>query len=59
MRWPGAEGIFSAVKRKFGENAVSRLTAGLVAEGDQRFWAYDELREYGEAGSPGVIPTPR
>jgi len=49
MRWPGTEGIFSAVKRKFGENTVSRSTRGLVAEGHQRFWVYDEMREYGEA----------
>ena len=38
MRWPGTEGIFSAVKRKFGENCVSRSTEGLEAEGYQRFW---------------------
>ena len=48
LRWPGTEGIFSAVKRKFGENVVSRSPPGLVAEGYQRIWAYDELREYGE-----------
>ncbi|EQD77166.1 transposase IS4 family protein [mine drainage metagenome] len=48
LRWPGTEGIFSAVKRKFGENVVSRSPQGLVAEGYQRIWAYDELREYGE-----------
>lgn len=45
MRWPGTEGIFSAVKRKFGENTVSRSPRGRVAEGHERFWAYDELRE--------------
>lgn len=48
LRWPGSEGIFSAVKRKYGENVVSRSPRGLVAEGYQRMWAYDELREYGE-----------
>ncbi|MEM0134384.1 MAG: IS5/IS1182 family transposase, partial [Thermoplasmatales archaeon] len=48
MRWPGTEGIFSAVKRKFGENTVSRSEEGLLAEGYQRFWVYDEMREYGE-----------
>ena len=48
MRWPGTEGIFSAVKRKFGENTVSRSEDGLLAEGYQRFWTYDEMREYGE-----------
>ena len=49
MRWPGTEGIFSAVKRKFGENTLSRSKEGLLAEGYQRFWVYDEMREYGEA----------
>ena len=49
MRWPGSEGIFSAVKRRFGENTVSRSIKGLLAEGYQRFWSYDVLREYGEA----------
>ena len=51
MRWPGTEGIFSAVKRKFGENTVSRSEEGLLAEGYQRFWAYDEIKEYGEKHS--------
>jgi hypothetical protein len=51
MRWPGTEGIFSAMKRKFGENTVSRSSRGLVAEGYQRIWAYDELREYGETST--------
>ena len=31
MRWPGTEGIFSAMKRRFGENVVSRSPRGLVA----------------------------
>ena len=51
MRWPGTEGIFSAVKRKFGENTVSRSDEGLLAEGYQRFWAYDEIKNYGEKHS--------
>ena len=41
MRWPGTEGIFSAVKRKFGENCVSRSVEGLEEEGYQRIWIYD------------------
>jgi hypothetical protein len=53
LRWPGTEGIFSAVKRKFGENVVSRSPPGLEAEGYQRVWAYDELREYGEENVGG------
>ncbi len=43
MRWPGTEGIFSAVKRKFGENCVSRSARGLEAEGYQRLWIYDYI----------------
>ena len=45
MRWPGTEGIFSAVKRKFGENCVSRSPEGLEAEGYQRFWTYDYINQ--------------
>ncbi len=43
MRWPGTEGIFSAVKRKYGENCVSRSPEGLEAEGYQRIWVYSYL----------------
>ena len=57
MRWPGTEGIFSAVKRKFGENTVSRSEEGLIAEGYQRFWVYDEMREYAERRASGVRQT--
>ena len=45
MRWPGTEGIFSAVKRKFGENCVSRPPEGLEAEGYQRIWVYNYLNQ--------------
>ena len=45
MRWPGTEGIFSAVKRKFGENCVSRSVDGLEAEGYQRLWIYDYIKQ--------------
>ena len=48
MRCPGTEGIFSAVKRNFGENTVSRSIEGRLVEGYKRFWVYDEMREYGE-----------
>lgn len=58
MRWPGTEGIFSALKRKFGENTVARSRHGLVAEAYQRVWAYDVLREYGEERSPGRTGPP-
>ncbi len=46
-RWPSTEGIFSAVKRKFGENMVSVRKKNVLAEALQRFWAYDILQLYG------------
>ena len=55
MRWVATEGIFSAVKRKFGESMVSRGTIGLMAEAIQRFWSYDLLREYGINRTAGTI----
>ena len=45
-RWPGNEGIFSAVKREFGENVVSTKKANMVFEAIQRFWAYDIISTY-------------
>jgi len=54
-RWVGTEGIFSAVKRKFGENTVSRSKEGLIAEGYQRFWLYDTIKCYGESRIGGTI----
>ena len=46
LRWPCTEGIFSAVKRKYGENIVSRKKANMIAEAIQRFWAYDTICTY-------------
>lgn len=46
-RWPATEGIFSAVKRKFGENVVSAKKINVIAEAVQRFWAYDVLQMFG------------
>jgi hypothetical protein len=48
LRWPATEGIFSAVKRKFGENTVSRKKENLPAEAIQRFWAYDVICSYAQ-----------
>ena len=45
-RWPGNEGMFSAVKRKLGENVVSRNNSNMIAEAIQRFWVYDVLCNY-------------
>jgi len=43
-RWLATEGIFSAAKRKFGKNLVSRKKESLINEAAQRFWAYYMLQ---------------
>lgn len=40
------EGIFSAVKREFGENFVSTKKCKMIFESVQRFWAYDVIYAY-------------
>lgn len=57
IRWLGTEGIFSAAKREFGENTVARSPRGLRAECCQWFWAYEELRAYGETHGPPPAPS--
>jgi len=44
LRW-AVEGIFSSVKRKFGED-FARSPVGLIAEAIQKMWAYDEMVGY-------------
>ena len=46
MRWPGTEGFFSAVKRKFGERVRSKKKENMCKEAERRFWAYDVMSEY-------------
>ena len=46
MRWPGTEGIFSAVKRKFGERVRSKKKENMCLEAERRFWAYDCIAQY-------------
>jgi len=46
LRWPGTEGVFSAVKRKFGERTRSKKRVTLCLEAMRRFWAYDVLSTY-------------
>ena len=49
LRW-AIEGIFSAVKRKFGENILAKSEKTMRAEAVQRFWSYDTVRNYGLNG---------
>jgi len=48
-RWVGTEGIFSAVKRKSGEQTRSHKTINALNEARRKFWAYAEMRNYAKA----------
>ena len=48
-RWPATEGIFSAVKRIFGEQIHARSEIGIKQEAKIKFWAYQRMKRYGEA----------
>ena len=48
QRWTGTEGIFSAVKRKFGENVRSRKLGNIFKEAKRKFWAYENMKEYAQ-----------
>jgi len=48
MRWPATEGIFSAVKRIFGEQLSARTELGLLQEARSKMWTYRVMKIYGE-----------
>ncbi len=48
-RWTGTEGIFSAVKKKFGERTKAKTEVNMIKEVKRRFWAYETLRKYARA----------
>lgn len=48
-RWPGTEGIFSAVKGIFGEETRSKNIDNMIHEVKRKFWAYDKMCRYVEA----------
>jgi hypothetical protein len=48
-RWPATEGIFSAVKRIFGEQIHARTERGIIQEAKIKFWGYQRMKRYGEA----------
>jgi len=47
-RWPGTEGIISAVKRIFGERVRSRIIENRYKEAKRKFWCYAVLKRYGK-----------
>jgi hypothetical protein len=48
-RWPPTEGIFSAIKRMFGEQLVGKSEIGMVQEAKMKVWLYKTIKIYGEA----------
>lgn len=49
FRWVATEGIFSAIKRIFGEQLAATTEIGLIQEAKIKIWAYQTLKRYGEA----------
>lgn len=47
-RWPGTEGIISAVKRMFGERVRSRRIEMMCEEARRKFWAYQVIKRYAD-----------
>jgi hypothetical protein len=48
-RWVGTEGIFSSVKKKFGERTKAKTEENMIREIKRRFWAYEQMRKYAMA----------
>ena len=44
-RWPASEGIFSAVKRMFGEGVHSHRIRNMYHEAGLKFWAYQQVKD--------------
>lgn len=46
-RWVATEGIFSAIKRIFGEQLAAKTELGLTQEAKNKIWAYQKIKRYG------------
>lgn len=47
-RWTGTEGIFSAVKKIYGERVRARNVENMCLEAKRKFWAYQLIKRYAE-----------
>jgi len=47
-RWTGTEGIFSAVKKIYGERVRARKVENMCLEAKRKFWAYQVIKRYAE-----------
>ena len=58
MRWNGTGEINSSVKRKYSKRLKSRKPETLECEGPQRFWLYDDIKNYGKILAHGGLRMP-
>ena len=49
LRWTATEGIYSAIKRMFGEQLHGKTEIGMMQEVKMKFWTYKTIKQYGEA----------
>ena len=47
-RWTGTEGIFSAVKKIYGERVRAHKVENMCLEAKRKFWAYQIIKRYAE-----------
>lgn len=47
-RWTGTEGIFSAVKKIYGERVRAHKVDNMCLEAKRKFWAYQIIKRYAE-----------
>lgn len=47
-RWTGTEGIFSAVKKIYGERVRAHKIVNMCLEAKRKFWAYQIIKRYAE-----------
>lgn len=47
-RWTGTEGIFSAVKKIYGERIRARKVENMCLEAKRKFWTYQLIKRYAE-----------
>ena len=47
-RWPATEGLFSAIKRMFGEQLSARSEIGMIQEASIKVWGYQVIKRYGQ-----------
>ncbi|MEK6933265.1 MAG: IS5 family transposase [Nanoarchaeota archaeon] len=47
-RWTGTEGIFSAVKKIYGERVRAHKIENMCLEAKRKFWAYQLIKRYAE-----------